>query len=330
MRRKVFFPLVATGTILILCMAGGIAQTADYPNKPITLISPFSPGGMIDAIIRPFAALAEKRLGVPMIMVNKPGATTMIGGSAAAEARPDGYTLLCTSSAMPLAILWEIAQGRKTTFTLDDFTPLGCLGLSPGVVLVSTNSPWKTVDDLVKDCKARPSHYAFCSGGLYGNSHMAVEVFMDAIGINGRHLPYKGGGECLSSLVGQHVDFNCQFPGTSISLVRGKKLRALALQDEKRLESLPDIPCVKELGLAAVFYSWFAILVRKETPMAIVTKLKEVVKEVAVEKAFIDAIELTGDKVYYLPGEELAKYWIVEAEKVNKIFEKLRKVGKPQ
>lgn len=327
MKRKGYLPLVAAIAVLVLSV-GGIGKAAEYPNKTITLISPFAPGGMMDAIVRPFTAFAEKRLGVPMVMFNKPGATTMVGGSFVAHANPDGYTLLCTSSATSLALLWEAAQGRKTTFTMDDFIPLGCLALSPGVLLVPYDSPWKTVDDLAKECRGKPNHYAFCSGGLYGNSHMTVEVFMEAAKIKARHVPYKSGGECLTSLVGQHVDFASQFPGSSIPLVRGKKLRALAVQSDQRLEGLPDVSTVKELGFDAVFYSWFAILAPKATPPKIVARLQEVMREVAQDKSFADAIELTGDKVHYLSGEETVKYFKVEADKVRPIFESFKKEGK--
>jgi len=317
-------PAVISGLLLFFSLTLLTGEAAEYPSRPITAISPFAPGGLYDIVGRPFTIFAEKYLGQPIVMVYKPGATSMLGGSLAAEAPADGYTLFFGGSVTHLALEWEATEGRKPPFALQNFIPLGAFCLTPPVVIVPYESPWKSLGDLIKDCKARPGFYAFCSGGLYGNTHVPVELLMLATGMKARHVPFAGGGPCLSSLVGKHIDFSSQFPGTSIPLVRGKKLRALAVQGNKRLKELPEVPTVRELGIDAEFYNWASLLVRRGTSSEIVIKLKEVFKKVVAEKEYISAVEAQGQEIDYMTGEELEKYWATEVEKIKKIFSLLK------
>lgn len=239
----------------ILTVATGIHQTegAEYPTKPITLICPAAPGGSIDVMGRMFASVAEKFLGQPLIVLNKTGAGTMVGLTEGTRANPDGYTLTIGATASTIIVESEIANGRKPPFTRDDFIPIGSWALSPTLVVVPYDRPWKTLADLIRDCKAKPAYYAFCSGGTFSSSHFPAEIFLRAAGITARHVPYVAAAPCLSSLVGGHVDFATQFPSTCIPLARGNKMRILAVQDTKRYKSLPDVPSVKELDIDAVY-----------------------------------------------------------------------------
>ena len=302
-----------------------VSMGADFPNKPITLINPMAPGGTLDLQARAFASVAEKFLGQPMVVINKTGAAGMIGGLAGAQATPDGYTLTVGSSNKSCTIEWETANGRKPSFTRHDFIPLGSFTLSPTLVIVPYNSPWKTLEDLIKDCKTKPGHYAFSSGGLYQGSHIPVELLLKATGLKCRHVPYTGGGPALTALVGGHVDFACQYPATSIPLVQGKKIRVLAVQSNRRLSAIADIPTVKELGIDAEWYLWVGILAPKRTAADIVKKLRETADKVVKEPSFITAIENTGDELRYMNGDELAKFWDGESEKLAKLYEQMPK-----
>ena len=279
----------------------------------------------MDIIGRAFASEAEKFLGKPVVMVHKPGAAGLLGGALAAKAAPDGHTILLFNNSITCAIEWEIAEGRQPPFTRHDFIPIGSLVMSPTIVVVPEESPWKTLADLIRDVKAKPGHYAFCSGGLHGNTHVAAELLLKAIGTRGRHVPYQGGGPCLAAIVGKHIDFASMFPPTSIPLIRGKKLRALAVQSSRRMKSLPDIPTAKELGIDAEFYNWVGPLVPKKTPLPIVEKLREITGKVVKEKPFITAIETLGDEVRYMSGDEATKYWADESDRVAKMYEQLRR-----
>jgi tripartite-type tricarboxylate transporter receptor subunit TctC len=129
-------------------------------------------------------------------------------------------------------------------------------------------------------------------------------------------------------VVGRHIDFTSQFPGTAVPLVRGKKLRALAVQGNKRVKELPDVPTIKELGIDAEYYNWAALLVRKGTPADIVTKLKEVFKKVLHEKEYIKAVEAQGQELDFITGEDLEKHWAIELEKSKKILSLLKQKEK--
>ncbi len=298
---------------------------ADYPTRPITLIIPRPPGGSSDVLGRAFASVAKKYLEQPIVASNKTGASGMIGGQAGAQAPPDGYTLTLVSTSVRCAIAWEKANGRKTAFTEDDFVGIVTLNISPPMIIVPFDSPWKKLQDLIDDAKSKPNHYAYCSGGQYSSSHLPLEIFSRALDLKFRHVPATGGGPCISAVVGKHVEFASQYPSSTIPLIRGKKLRALAIQGDKRLDSLPDVPTVKELGIPAEFYQNNAIAVPKNTPMPIVQKLRELARKVVEDKAYTDVVEKLGDEVYFLIGEDMVKRWKSEAETINQTMEAIVK-----
>jgi len=322
--KKLFILLVVT-----LTMAVGLGfspvYAAEYPTRPVSLISVYPPGGFFEVPGRAFAAAAEKLLGKPVVILNKPGAAGMIGTVAGAQSAPDGYTLTMGCTTISCANEWELANGRKPLATREDFVLIGSYILSPTLISVPTNSPWKTLNDLIKDCKAKPGHYAFSSGGLYGMSHVPAELLMKAAGIQCRHVPHKGGSPALSAVVGGHVDFTTQFCPSTIPLYRGNKLRVLAVQSDRRLKSIPEVPSVKELGIDAEYQAWIGIMAPKGTPEPIVKKLREVLASAVKDKTFIDTIETAGEVVHYMNHEELAKYWDNETGKIAKIWAQIKK-----
>jgi tripartite-type tricarboxylate transporter receptor subunit TctC len=314
------------GWVICLLFAwAALGGAAEYPTRPVTLINPMPPGGTLDLQSRAFASVAEKVIGQPMVVVNKPGATGMIGGLAGAQAAPDGYTLTVGSVNLTNAVEWEIANGRKPPFTRHDFIPICSFTLSPTLLIVNPESPWKNLQELMKDAKARPGQIVFCSGGLYGMSHLPIEIFAKAAGLKFRHVPYSGGGPCISAVVGKHVDFGMQYPPTSLPLIRGGKLKALAVVGKNRLKSAPMIPCMKDVGIDAEYYGWVGIMAPKKTPQPIVDKLRDVAKKVCTDQAFIDLIEKPGDEVHLLIGDEFSKYWDVESETIGKVQAELAK-----
>ncbi len=297
-----------------------VSFAADYPTKPITLINPQAPGGTLDIQARAFASVADKMLGQPVVVVNKTGATGMVGGLAGAQAAPDGYTLTVGSVNIPNAIEWEIANGRKPPFTRHDFVCIGTFTMSPTLLIVPVDAPYKSLADFIADAKAKPGQLAFSSGGLYGMSHLPAEIFVRAAGLKVRHVPYTGGGPSLTAIIGKQVDFSVNYPANTIPLLRGNKLKALAVIGGKRLKSVPNIPTTKELGIDAEYYGWVGILAPLKTPKPIVDKLREVTKKVVESKAFVDIIEQAGDEVHFLNGEELEKYMETESAQIAKLY----------
>jgi tripartite-type tricarboxylate transporter receptor subunit TctC len=296
---------------------------ADYPTKTITLINPNAPGGGHDAVARAFASVAEKMLGQPVIVVNKAGASTMLGMSAVAQSAPDGYTLGVDSTTTTSALEWEIANGRKPPLTRGDLLPIGGMTVNVPVVIVPFNSPWKTMADMVKDMKAKPNFYAFCSGGLYGGTHLPAEVLLQATGTKARHVPHKGGGPCLAAVVGEHVHFSTQWPATSIPLAEGKKVRILAVEGDKRIKSISDIPTLKELKIDAEWIQWLGISAPKKTPAPIAARIKEVVKKVAEDDAFDKLLESQGAEARYLTSESVEDFIKAETKALSIIYKQL-------
>jgi tripartite-type tricarboxylate transporter receptor subunit TctC len=312
--------------LLVLALGMPSALTAaDYPTKPVTLLIPMAPGGSSDVLGRAFASVATKYLEQPVVATNKSGASGMIGGQAGAKAPPDGYTLTVVSTSVRCAVAWEKANGRTPAFTEDDFIGIVTLNISPAVIIVPYESPWKKLEDLIADARSKPGYYAYCSGGLYSSSHMPLEIFSRALGLKFRHVPSTGGGPCINAVVGKHVDFASQYPSSSIALIQGKKMRALAIQSDKRLESLPDVPTVKELGIDAEFYQNTSIAVPRNTPLPVIQKLREVAKKVVEDKTYTGVVENMGDEVYYLIGDAMVNRWKKEAESINKVMEAIVK-----
>jgi len=324
--------VVAKTLILVLTVLGFFTlavpyslYAADYPTRPVTLIIPRPPGGSSDVIGRAFATVAKEYLEQPIVVLNKTGASGMVGGQAGAQAAPDGYTLTLVSTSVRCAVAWEKANGRPTAFTEDDFVGIVTLNISPAMIIVPYDSPWKKLQDLIDDAKNKPNHYAYCSGGQFSSSHLPLEIFSRALGLKFRHVPTTGGGPCISAVVGKHVEFASQYPSSTIPLIMGKKLRALAIQSDKRLASLPDVPTVKELGIPAEFYQNNAVAVPKNTPLSVVQKLRGVARRVVEDKAYASVVEKLGDEVYFLIGEDMVKQWKSEAETINKTMDAIVK-----
>lgn len=319
--------LFAAVLAMLLFAGPALQAAAEYPERAITIINPQSPGGAHDVTGRAFAAVAEKYLGKPLVVINKPGASTMLGTIAAAQAPPDGYTLLLGSSITTTVVEWEILNGRDPGATRKDFVSIGSLIQMPTVLSVPVDSPWKSIADLVKDAKAKPGFYAYCSSGVLTPAHIGAEQFARAYGLSVRHVPYAGGGPCLTAVVGKHVDYTTQFTITTIPLALGNKLRILAVQGDRRLKAIPNVPTFKELGMDLQNSMWIGLVAPKNTPQPIVEKLQDVTAKVAKDKIFVDAIEKLGDEVRYMTGPELAKYWDKESEDNIKLLKQLQKEG---
>jgi len=151
--------IIVVSVILALVQ---ISFAADYPTKPITLINPMPPGGTLDLQARAYSSIAEKILGQPIVVVNKPGATGMVGTLAGAQATPDGYTLTVGSVNLTNAVEWEIANGRKPPFTRHDFACIGSFTMSPTLLIVPADAPYKTLADFMNEARAKPGQLAFC------------------------------------------------------------------------------------------------------------------------------------------------------------------------
>ena len=326
---KVISYVLGVSIVLTLSMNHISFATEDYPNRPLTVICPYSPGGLSDLQARAFAMVAEKYFGKAVVVVNKAGASGMVGVLAVTQADPDGYSVVMAQTAINCNIEGEIAEGRKPPFARQDFTTIGTFSLTGGAITVAYDHPWKTITDLIRDCKARPNYYKYGSAGINGMSWIASELFMMVAGIQCRHVPFKGAGDATTAAIGKHVDFVTAAIGPTVPLREGKKVRMLALTLPKRPRSVPDVPTLRELGFEkADIPIWSGLLAHKKTPENIVKKLREVAEKVAKDKQFVDTIEKSGDEVIFMNGDEFAKYWDAEAGMVAEVYARLIKERK--
>lgn len=324
MSRRVLLFLVLS----LVFVSPALVRAEEYPARPITLINPLPPGGTLDLQGRAFAAVVEKYLGKPMVVVNKTGAAGAVGSLTVAQAKPDGYTLGLGWSAQTALIINEIIEGRKPSFTTDDFIVLGRFTDSSPVFLVPFNSPWKTIQQALEDIKAHPNTYSFSSGGIQSISHLPMEALIVEMGLKLRHVPFQGGGPAFTALIGGHVQCSAQYPGTSLPKIKARQLRVLASFSENRLKNYEDVPTFKELGYNVFHSSWVGMVAPKGTPAPIVERLRTLVKQVTSDPAFVDVIEKAGDEVDYADAETTRKAWGKEYERLQKLLSRMEREKK--
>ena len=316
---------VAGSAAAALVGSSAYAQEA-YPSRPITLINPFPPGGAADVVGRPFAAVLEPIIKQPVVIDTKAGAAGAVGAQYAANAKPDGYTLLLHIVSISGFAEMDKLFGRQPKFTRADFIPIARFTEGPMVLVVNDQTPYKTLKDLVDDAKKRPNEIVFSSSGLYGALHLPLALFLKSAGLEMRHLPTNGGGPALTAILGN----NSQVLATSIaaanSQIKAGKLRALACFSNKRAASLPDVPTMKELGYDVEFGLWVGLFAPKGTPDAIVDKLRAESQKAADTEQFKKSIDNIGDVVAYLDKPAFAKFWDEDAKRVEAAVQAIGKV----
>ncbi|MEO5766502.1 MAG: tripartite tricarboxylate transporter substrate binding protein [Casimicrobiaceae bacterium] len=262
----------------LLAVAGVDAQ--DFPNRPIRVIVPFSPGGAVDGPMRLIAQEMGKRLGQPVVVENKPGAGATIGTEIAAKAVADGYTLLLASqtNAISASLYKQLSYDP-----IDDFAPISLIGREPGVLVVHPSLPVNTVAEFVAYAKARPGQVDYASSGNGSGQHLFMALFASATGIKLVHVPYRGSAQATTDLLAGTVP--TAIPGTAgmVGHIKAGKLRPLAVTGTQRSAQLPDVPTLAESGVSGYqAYVWMGLLAPKGTPPAIVARLhREVVAALA-------------------------------------------------
>jgi tripartite-type tricarboxylate transporter receptor subunit TctC len=312
--------------LLALAAAALGAQAQDYPTKPITMVNPFPPGGVVDVVGRPLAAVLEKSLKQPVIMVQKTGAGGAVGFAYAAKAPADGYTILMGLSSISIFPVSDRINGKTPPYELKEFAPIALVTADPTVLVVRTDGPYKSAKDLIAAAKANPGKINYSSSGVYGTLHVAMEIFANAAGIKLFHVPYQGGGPAVTALLGGQVEALASGPAAAIGQIKAGKMRALASWGTERLALLPDIPTFKELGYDAEFYIWSGVFVPASTPAPIVNTLREAVRQAANSPEFKSAMEKVSTPVAYLDAPEFQKYWDKDAARLKTALEKIGRV----
>ena len=278
--------------LLAACVSATVfahAANAAYPERPITLVVPYAPGGSADALARVLAVRVGVKLGTSVIVDNRPGASGTIGASFAAKAAPDGYTVLY--DATPYSINPHLFP--RMPYASNALQPLALVALAPNIVIVRAESPIKSVKDLVDKAKAEPGKMTDASGGSGTVQRLAAELLRQRLGLDMVHVGYKSGGPAIVDVTGGQVDFMFSTIAASYPLVSSGKLRALAVSSPQRSPRLPEVPTLGETvapGYEA--YEWNGLLLPSGTPTPIAEKLHravvDVLKEHEVKRRFVD------------------------------------------
>ena len=287
---------LAALTALLALVATPPVRAQDYPTRPVTLVVPYTPGGSTEILARIIGQKLGARLGQAVVVEMKPGAGTVIGATAVAQASPDGYTLLMATPT-PLAINVTVHK----TLPYDpakDFMPLAMVASAPFLLLVNPALPVHSVKELIAYAKANPGKLSYGSGGVGAPHHLYMELFKSMTGAQMTHVPYKGSLPALNDVVGGHIQLMfCDIPPAAGMIAAGK-VRVIGVSTGERVPSYPDVPTVAEAGVPGFAVAgWFMIVAPAQTPPAIVDKLHKALIAVMNEpdvKARIDQLSLVS------------------------------------
>ena len=258
--------------VVALLSSLSISAALAWPDKPVTMVVPFPPGGSTDLIARTLGPKLQDKLGGTFITENKAGATGTIGAGIVARAPADGHTLF-VSSLGPFVIAPHLLA-KVPYDALKDFDYITVAVQAPNVLVVPAASPHKTMSDVIAFHKTNPNKFTLASSGNGSSDHLTAELFWLQTGTTGIHVPYKGGGPVMTDLLGAQVDGSFMNINTAMPQILAGKLRALSITSAKRSPLLPNVPSLEELGIKeANVYSWQAIAAPKGLPADIKSKL---------------------------------------------------------
>jgi len=266
-----------------------------YPARPVRVISPYAAGGGPDVQLRQAGPTLGEALGQPIVIENKVGAAGVLAAQYVAQQAPDGYTLLMGSNTH---LILTILQPDLRFDPIADFAPVSNLASSPTVLVVRADSPWRSVEDLIADARARDGQMNYGSGGIGTSAHLAGATLASLAGLKVTHIPLKGSVEIAASLLRGDTQFAFPVAGTGIPQVQGGKLRALAVTSRKRLPQLPDVPTLHERlnNELAVQESWFGMWAPAKTPPGILTVLHAAVAKTVRSPAIQSAFQAAGNE----------------------------------
>lgn len=297
-----------------------------YPSRPISVIVPFPPGGMADLSARPLSAAMEQSLKQPVVVLNRPGAAGAVGMQAAANSKPDGYTVLVTLVSYNTIPEVDEMFGRKPAYSRDQLTPIALLAADPPVLAVGANTPWKSVKELVADAKKRPGEIIFSHTGLYGPSHVPMAMFLHAAGIKMRELPTVGGGPAMILVLGGNAGMWASPPAMAAAHVESQKLRVLAGWGAARHPAFADVPTLRELGYDVEFYVWSGVFAPKGVPASVVTTLRNAVKQAVAFPEFKAAMAKIQTPIAYLDAPEFEKFLEKDLKMLSAAIKRIGKV----
>ena len=295
------------------------AQTAasTYPSKPVKVVVGYSAGGAVDLVARTVGQALQNSLGQPFVVDNKPGAGTNIAVKAVIDAPADGYTLMLAANALAA----NMALYQPAPFDAEkDLVPIALIGRVPVVIAVNPQAPFQTLAQLIASAKDKPNQFAFASPGNGSTPHMAVEFFERAAGISLQHIPYKGGSQAITDVIGGQLPLLAVNALEALPHVRSGKLKLLAVLSPNRSPNFPDVPTIAESGFAGFEASvWYGLVAPAATPKAIVELLHAETQKALQTKEVRDRMSQVGGEV--IPGSSAQFGALIRSERVR--YEKL-------
>jgi tripartite-type tricarboxylate transporter receptor subunit TctC len=297
----------------------GQAQSGAYPNRPVTLIVPYPAGGANDAVGRLIGQKLAETLGQPVVVDNRPGAGTTIGAAIASKAVADGYTIVLGSLASH-----AVSPHLIPTVGYDavkDFAPIGLIGVAPIVATVNKESPYTSLKSLVDDAKKRPGEVMYGSSGNGSPLHLAGELFAQAAAVDIVHVPYKGGSAHTMDLIGGRLNVIFDTTTGAMPMIKGDKIRAIAVSSPNRLPELPNVPTFAEAGFTGFEVSgWYALYAPAKTPPEVIARLSADLGKV-MKMAEVDTkLKGLAVKPSYGSPQDLAAFTQSEFSKYGKVI----------
>jgi len=311
--------------LIVMLPFAAAAQDA-YPSKPVTIVVPYPPGGQADLAARPLASALQQILKQPFVVLNRPGAAGAVGNRAVAGAAPDGYTILVTLVSITTIPEVEKMFGRPESYSMDQFAPLALLVADPPVLVVAADKPWKSVRELVDDAKKHPDDIVYSHSGLYGPSHLPMEMFLHAADIKMRGLPAVGGGPTMMLVLGGSAAMWASPPAMAVPQVAAQKLRPLASFGAKRHPAFPQAPTLKELGYDVEFYVWAGAFAPAGVPAPMLATLRDAIRKAAASAEFTGAMEKMQTPSAYLDAPEFQKFLERDSAMLRKAVQAIGKV----
>ncbi len=307
--------------------AACVAQTqgTTYPDKPITMIVPFPPGGVADTVARPVAEALTRELKQTVLVDNKVGAGGALGMGVAARAPADGYTVLMSLSSISILPEADVLLNRKPAYALNQFVPIARFTADPTVLVVRADAPWNTLAEFLADAKKKPGQFNYGSSGNYGTMHVPMEMLKHEAGFRMVHIPYTGAGPALLALLSGQLDAVASGPATVAQYIRAGRLRALAHWGDAPLAALPEVPSLTRLGHPVRFAQWSALFVPAGTPEPVVQRLRAAAKKAANDPQVLGVIQKAGSPMAYLDAPEFQTYWNADAKEM---VQAVRKIGR--
>jgi tripartite-type tricarboxylate transporter receptor subunit TctC len=321
--------MIRTLSMIALMMGALIpaarAQEA-YPTRPITVVVAFPPGGLADLSARPVAAALEKILKQPVVVSNKPGAAGAVGNQFVATSKPDGYTLLM--ALVSVSVLPEVDRlfARPPKYTRDQLTGIARVNAEPSILTVPADAPWKTVKDLVEDARRRPGEIVFSSSGLYGASHVPMEMFLHAAGIRLRHLPTTGGAPMMTAVLGGHAQVTMSTTALVSPHVKAGKLRLLAHTGQAPVGAFPEVPSLASLGYDVDYTAWAGLVAPRDTQPNVVKILRDAMRQAMKEPEVVGAYTKVEMPVAYMDADQFNPWWDRDARRLAAVVQKIGKV----